>query len=424
MIRWLFALLALLAQALTLPLAVRAQDEAVLAQRGEDVAAVIRGEKAYGEVFAPVFINAVPQAQFDALVEQLRGQLGGFDRLESVAPTGTPGAGTIALRFATAIASGPLQLESAAPYRIAGLRLNAIRPVAAEGETVLDLVTALPGTTSLYLARLDGSHVLLDHNGETQLAIGSTFKLYVLSALVQSIARGERRWDDVVPLTARSFPSGQMQDWPPGTPVTLQTLATMMVSISDNTATDQLMHVLRREAVEAELLASGHADPDQALPIMSTRELFLLKLGAEEQLALYGAGNQAQRRSILAAMQQDLLDPALIQSVFADGPHHIDVEWFASAQDIAGIYRRLADDPVASAILGINPAMDRGQFGQWTFVGYKGGSEPGVLNFSWLLRDPAGAPWVLVMTWNDPAANVSEARFIGLAQQVLAETQP
>lgn len=420
MIRWLLAVLALLA----MPLAARAQDEAVITQRGEDVAAVIRGEKPYAEVFAPVFVNAVPQAQFDALVTQMRGQLGDFARLESVAATGAPGAGTIALRFATAIASGPLQLESVAPYRIAGLRLNSIRPVVSEGESTLDLVRALPGTTALYLARLDGSQVLLDHNGGAQLAIGSTFKLYVLSALVQSIGRGEHRWDEVVALTTRSFPSGQMQDWPSGTPVTLQTLATMMVAISDNTATDQLMHVLRREAVEAELIASGHSESNGALPMMTTRELFLLKLGAEEQLTRYGAGNQAQRRAILAAMQQEMLDPALIQSVFANGPHHIDVEWFASAQDIAGIYRRLVDDPVASAILGINPAMDRGQFGHWTFVGYKGGSEPGVLNFSWLLRDPAGDPWVLVMTWNDPAATVSEARFIGLAQQVLAETQP
>lgn len=420
MIRWLLALLAMVA----LPLAVQAQDSNVVTQRGEDVAAVIRGEKTYGEVFAPVFVNAVPEAQFNALVEQLRGQLGAFAGLESVEPQGSPGAGTIGLRFATAIASGPMQLEGTAPYRIAGLRLNSIRPVVAEGETVLDLVSALPGTTALYLARLDGSEVRLDHNAATQLAIGSTFKLYVLSALVQAVERGEHRWDEVARLTTRSFPSGQMQDWPINTPVTLQTLATLMVSISDNTATDQLMRVLGREAVEAELRASGHADPTAALPIMTTRELFLLKLGSEDRLTSYGTGDETTQRIILAGMQDAALDPAQIQTVFGAGPHHIDVEWFASAQDLAGIFHRLHDDPVASAILAINPAMDRGQFGQWTFAGYKGGSEPGVLNFSWLLRDPAGDPWVLVMTWNDPASNVSEARFIGLAQQVLAESQP
>jgi hypothetical protein len=419
-IRRLFVLFALLA----LPLAARAQDEAVLTRRGEDVAALIRGEIAYDQVFGPAFVNAVPEAQFDALVTQLSGQMGDFVGLESVVPEGSPGAGTISLRFATAIASGPLQLEAAPPFRIAGLRLNAFRPVAANGESTVDLVSALSGTTTLYLARLDGSQVILDHNGDRQLAIGSTFKLYVLSALVQSIARGERKWEDVVPLTERSFPSGQMQGWPPGTPVTLQTLATMMISISDNTATDQLMQVLGRDAVDAELRASGHAQPSATLPTMSTREMFLLKLGPEEQLTRYAAGNEAQRRAVLAGLDDGQLDMALMQQVFADGPHHVDVEWFASARDLAAVYRRLAGDPVASAILGINPGIDRATFGPWTFVGYKGGSEPGVLNLSWLLRDPAGQPWVLVMTWNDPAANVSETRFIGLAQQVLAESRP
>lgn len=421
MIRWLLACLALLA----LPQALRAQDAAVLAQRAEDVAAVIRGEKPYAEVFAPVFINAVPQAQFEALTGQLRDQLGPFGGLVGIepgaGPDASPGSGTITLGFRDATASGPIQLEGAAPWRVAGLRLNAIRPVAAAGQTALDLVRALPGTTSAYLARLDGGQTLLDHNGSSQMAIGSTFKLYVLSALVQAIARGEHRWDEVVPLSTRSFPSGQMQDWPQGTPVTLQTLATMMISISDNTATDQLIEVLGHVAVEAELVASGHADPDRALPIMTTRELFLLKLGDEATLAAYGSRGAAARRLILTTLQGRTLDMRHIQSVFAEGPHHIEVEWFASAQDIAAIYRRLADDPVASEILAINPGMDREQFSSWTFAGYKGGSEPGVLNFSWLLRDPAGQPWVLVLTWNNAAENVSEARLIALAQQVLAE---
>lgn len=420
MIRLFLACLALLA----LPLAARAQDGEILAERAQDVAAVIRGEALYADVFAPVFINAVPQGQFEGLTGHLRDQLGPFEGLAGIEPGAGAGAGTIALRFRDAIASGPIQLEGAAPWRVAGLRLNSIRPVAAEGQSALDLVRSLPGTTAVYLARLDGGHTLVDHNGARQLAIGSTFKLYVLSALVQAIARGERRWDEVVPLTTRSFPSGQMQDWPQGTPVTLQTLATMMIAISDNTATDQLMEVLGREAVEAEVAASEHRQPGAILPMMTTRELFLLKLGAEDQLERYGAGDAATRRAILASLAGQQLDMDQMQAVFADGPHHIDVEWFASARDIAGIYRRLADDPVASAILSINPGMDREQFGAWTFAGYKGGSEPGVLNFSWLLRDAAGRPWVLVMSWNNADENVTEARLIALAQQVLAEQQP
>lgn len=407
-----------------MPLAARAQDAEVLHQRAEDVAAVIRGEKAYEEVFAPVFVNAVPRAQFEGLTGQLRDQLGPFEGVADVVAGSAPGSGTIGLRFRDAVAGGPIQLESAAPWRVAGLRINSIRPVAAQGQSALDLVRELPGTSSVYLARLDGSRTLVNHNADLQLAIGSTFKLYVLSALVQAVARGERRWDDVVPLSERSFPSGQMQDWPADTPVTLQSLATMMVAISDNTATDQLMQVLGRAAVEAEVAASGHMQPAATLPMMTTRELFLLKLGPVEQLTRYATSDVAARRAILAGLAGQELDMSQMQAVFADGPHHIGVEWFASGRDLAGIYRRLDGDPVAAAILAINPGMDREQFGGWTFAGYKGGSEPGVLNFSWLLRDPAGAPWVLAMTWNDPAANVSEARLLALAQQVLAEQHP
>lgn len=418
--RWLLAFLVLL----TLPFSVRAQSEEVLRQRADDVAAVIRGDKPYEEVFAPVFVNAVPQSQFEALTGQLRDQLGPFNGSAQVEPGATPGSGIISLRFRDAVASGPIQLEDAAPWRVAGLRINSVRPVLAEGQTALDLVQGLPGITSVYLARLDGTRSLVAHNPDAQLAIGSTFKLYVLSALVQAMARGEREWDDVVQLTARSFPSGQMQDWPQGTPVTLQTLATMMIGISDNTATDQIMQVLGQPAIEAEVFASGHSQPEATLPMMTTRELFLLKLGPVEQLARYAAADVATRRTILAGLAGRELDMDQMQAVFADGPHHIGVEWFATARDLAAIYRRLADDPVASAILAINPGMDREQFGAWTFAGYKGGSEPGVLNFAWMLRDSTGAPWILAMTWNDPAENVSEARLIALAQQVLAENQP
>ncbi len=419
MTRLLIAILALLAIALP----AHAQSEAQLDQRAADVVAVLRGEAAYGEVFTPAFTAAVPQAQFASIGTQLSEAYGALVGLESVTPSGTLGAATITIRFERALASGPIQLEYTAPYRVAGLRLNDFAPVNDAGLSVVEQVQALPGATSILFARLDGSAVVASHNATRQMAVGSTFKLYVLSALSRSIARGEHSWDEVVPLTERSFPSGQMQEWPRGTPVTLQTLATMMIAISDNTATDQLIAVLGREAVEAELFASGHGNPAATLPFLTTRELFLLKLGEDGVLREYEAGDTAARRAILGGLQGSTLNMADVQRVFGPGPRFIDIEWFASAADLARIYARLADDPVALAILSINLGTDRSHFAAWDYVGYKGGSEPGVLNFSWLLRDAEGAYWVLTMSWNDPAAVVSEVQFLGLAQAVLGEAR-
>ena len=43
-----------------------------------------------------------------------------------------------------------------------------------------------------------------------------------------------------------------------------------------------------------------------------------------------------------------------------------------------------------AAILAINPGLAPAQRGGFAYVGYKGGSEPGVLNLTWLVRNRAG----------------------------------
>lgn len=401
----------------------QAQGDRTLTERAEDVVAVLRGEMDYEDVFDPSFVAAVPETQFRALRTQLEGQMGPLVGLAGVDHGGEAGVGTISLRFEEAIISGPIRLAPRRPHKIAGLLLNDVRPVAGNGLSAVEQIKELPGEANFLFARLDGSEVLAQHSADAQLAIGSTFKLYVLSALARSIAAGERDWSDVVELTERSFPSGVLQEWPEGSPITLHTLAAQMISISDNTATDQLMAVLGREAIEAELIASGHADPQASFPFMTTREMFLLKLSQDDALAAYAAADVDVRRASLDAMEDRELDMNQINTVFAGGPRFIDVEWFASPRDIARIYARLAQDPVVRDILSINLGMPRTHFEDWDYAGYKGGSEPGVLNFSWLLRDDDGNDWVLTMSWNNPEETVSEVRLLGIAQQALREAR-
>ncbi|MGQ9871393.1 serine hydrolase [Leptodesmis sp.] len=55
-----------------------------------------------------------------------------------------------------------------------------------------------------------------------------------------------------------------MQTWPDDSLLTVQSLAPLMISQSDNTVTDHLIHLVRREAIEA--IAPCHR------PFLSTRE--------------------------------------------------------------------------------------------------------------------------------------------------------
>jgi len=419
----LLALLALLDPAISAAQSDTAERER-LEQRAADILAVLQGEKAQEEVFADSFSAAIPPEQVQAMQQQMEGQMGALVGIESVEPTGLPGAADLSLRFEQAIASGPMQLEAAEPYKVSGLRLDRVEPVVTDTRPVLEQLRELPGATNLLLARLDGSETVLEHNADTALALGSSFKLYVLSALVQEVAAGRRAWDEVVALDTESYPSGILQDWPRGTPLTLQTLATLMISISDNTATDQLIATLGRDVVEAELRASGHSAPELTLPLLTTREMFLLKTEDDVNLGEYASLGTPERLAMLQALQQREVARDRVAQAFGGSPRALDVEWFASPRDIARIFARLVDDPVALGILGINTAIGEEAAASWNYVGFKGGSEPGVLNMSWLLRGSESEWYVLTLGWNNPDEAVSAPRLLGLARQALAAVGP
>lgn len=116
-------------------------------------------------------------------------------------------------------------------------------------EQIVQKIRALPGQTSLLVR---GNQEIVAYNADQPLAVGSAFKLLVLQALRQQIQAGQHQWDEVVRLKPewKSLPSGLLQTWPSGTPITLQSLATLMISLSENTATDALIDIVGRETLE------------------------------------------------------------------------------------------------------------------------------------------------------------------------------
>jgi len=243
---------------------------------------------------------------------------------------------------------------------------------------------------------------------------------------VQSIAAGQRHWTDIVRLdsTRRSLTSGVTQTWPAGTPVTLQTLATLMISQSDNTAADALLHTLGRENVERVQQAAGNAHAQRNVPFLSTREMFLLKSTQNSALAAqYEAGVTEVRRKVIA--QLDPMPQHDVNPDFSSGPVAIDsIEWFASAADLSRTMVWLRDrttQPTTApgrAILAVNPGLSLSTK-DWPYVGFKGGSEPGVVDLTLLLRNRSGTWYVVSAGWNNPAKAVEEATLIGLVQRAV-----
>ncbi|WP_162199472.1 serine hydrolase [Aurantiacibacter marinus] len=392
-----------------------------LAQRAENIIAAMREEMAYDAVFAQSFRDQVPEEQFRSINAQLQAQFGPLIGLETINPV-SDNAAELNIRFERGRADTVIQLEPAEPNYVFGFLIRGVEPVNDTTQSVEEALAALPGNVSLLATRLDGSDPIISYNADTPLGLGSAFKLYVLSALNQSIAAGEHSWDDIVPLSQSSFPSGILQEWPEGSPVTLHTLATLMISISDNTATDQLIAVLGRDAIEAEIAASGHSDPARMQPFMNTRELFVLKSGGPEGIDGFRDAAPDDRRRLLEALGTMIPSENDIMAAFSNGPNAIDIEWFASANDIAAIFERLrsTQDRIALGIMGVNPAVPDSELTHWDYVGFKGGSEPGVLNFSYLLQDTEGNWSVVTMGWNNPDAEVDQQQFNLIAMRAIA----
>lgn len=303
-----------------------------------------------------------------------------------------------------------------------GARLTDVPATPARGpvEEVLDALRQLPGTVSFQLRRLDPTpQVLYELNPDASLAIGSTFKLYILAALSDD----RKPWNEILPIRQDllSLPSGLLHLALPGSPMTVYELAALMLSISDNTATDHLLHHAGRSRVEQMLSLTGNAQPARSVPFLSTLEMFKLK-SDPALMGKYLAADEATRRTFLdaevRAISRDEVERGL--GNWKD-PIAIDtLEWFASASDLCRLmdHFRRKNDAVALGIMAINPGL---QFDDkvFSYVGFKGGSEPGVINLTFLLKTVDGGSYALSAGWNDPTKEVDLKLFVGLVQKVI-----
>ncbi len=398
--------------------------QSALEMRAEQVVTLINGELAPESVFTDAFLTAVPPSQLATIFQQLTSQFGAALSVENLDPAEGIRA-SLDIQLERAMARGGIAIDAADDDRISELVFQTFDHVDDSPEKIESDLSSLNGKVSAWFGPLDGGAPAIALNEADQMPLGSTFKLYVLASLAREIAQGTRAWDDQVSLNTHSFPSGMMQDWPTGAPVTLHTLASLMISISDNTATDQLIAVLGRDTVLQTVIDSGHSAPTLNTPFLTTRELFLLKGGPTDRLNAYSAANIDTRAQILSSIEDVKVSGDQIQTSFANGPSALDVEWFANASDLANLFRfmRETGDPAAFDIMAINPSMPAATRTRWAYAGYKGGSEPGVLNLTWFLTDQEGRDHAVVLSWSNGEAHLDQTALELIAQRILTHSQ-
>ena len=303
-----------------------------LAQRASDVLRLLQGEMIEEQLFDENFRNAVPPEQFRALTRQVVTQQGQPLEITSITPR-SPNSAVIKVRFERSIGTINIDLENAPPHRLSGLLLTGFEAGGNSLDEVMAAIDALPGRQGVLVQRLDGS----------------------------------------------DRPPGISQNWPDRSPVTLHTLATLMISISDNSATDTLIRVIGQDRLAGIVKATGHHKPEELRPFLMTRQASALKMPVHaNRRAAFLAAGPAEREDLLAgydsALTIDSIDPRILPSK----PRHIDQDYF----------------------------------------GYKGGSEPGVLSYNLLLRSKTGKGYAVSVNWNNNEQSLQESDLLALATRL------
>ena len=404
-------------------------DDAAISRRLTDVCTIMSGGPLrYDAVFTEQFLKQVPPPQLTMLVQQLTKEAGpctGMRIVERRSSYQVTAEATTKNGYTIPVL---LTIEQQAPFLIAGLFLRPPVKAVTNLASLQQEFSALGGRVSFMALNVTGGSVVSALDASSHLPIGSTFKLYVLGELVRAVRQKERAWTDVVRIDSgsKSLPSGRLHTWPVGAPLTLHSLAAMMISESDNTATDILIRLLGPNRIAQQMSAMGHDRPDMNAPFLTTLQAFKLKYGAQSIGRKYADAGIDERNAILRQIDTSIARDSIVPAI---SPTLVDtVEWFASTAECCRAmewFRRDAlthRDDTALQILGINPGVAIGA--SWKRVCYKGGSEPGVVNMTFLLEHPDGTWYALSGTWLDRGGNVDVTRFAGLMERAIQLLAP
>jgi beta-lactamase class A len=132
------------------------------------------------------------------------------------------------------------------------------RPPEALDARVRAEVSAFKGRVSLYAKNLDTGAVY-ELGGDERVRTASTIKVAVMVEAFARVAEGRAKWTDELHLTKEKkvAGSGILFEFGDGLRLTLRDAVTLMMTLSDNTATNLVVDVLTADAVNARMSSLG-----------------------------------------------------------------------------------------------------------------------------------------------------------------------
>jgi beta-lactamase class A len=336
------------------------------------------------EWLAPSFTDQIPATKLEIDIQQYEKALGAFVR---VAGSGKNGVYLAIFEGGTLPALIALDERG----RVVELLFRAPQTYSVDG--ALAELRSLPGQVG-FVVEENGKEIA-GSGQDKQLSAGSP-RLSVLAALAAEIARGRYRWSDTVKLQAssRSLPPGILQDWPAGSTLTIETLASLMFSIGDNTAADSIVHLIGREAI-APFAGSNE-------PFLTTRDMFVLKSKQNTELLDKWRESNSTQRAMISQLDRAPLPAA---TDLDSTSTNVDVDWRYSNRQLCDLMSRVQSLPLTSIDPGVAAPAD------WDHVAFAGGSDWGATSMTTWLVAKDGKNFCVSATWNETDRTIDQDTF-------------
>jgi hypothetical protein len=284
-----------------------------------------------------------------------------------------------------------------------------------------DKFQTLSTQSSVLLAQIDGNGVcqpLFERNSTQLRATASIFKIFVLTAAANAWMDGDIQLEQLITLVSSELALGGAINLEPlGTQFSLLEIATLMLGISDNTATDLLHETIGRDFINQSINSLGLSQPQALTPLLGISEQFHLFFSFSLSTALsYVNGSEAFQADFITNQIEPL--GALTTFPFNNESLFIGGSWQASPMDICQTFAYLRDLPegsdalfLADTALGAGVAQPEVR-NFWDRVWYKGGSLESsangllVLTHAWMLERQGENPYVIIGMANNPTGNI------------------
>jgi beta-lactamase class A len=153
------------------------------------------------------------------------------------------------------------------------------------------------GTVKIFAKNLD-TGATYSHGGEEQVRTASTIKIAVMVEAFARVAEGKAKWTDELVLTKEKKVggSGILPEFSDGLKITLRDAVNLMMTMSDNTATNLVVDHVGADAVNARMSAFGLKDIRLMRKVFGGGES---EEGKKEENKRFGLGRSSPREMVL-----------------------------------------------------------------------------------------------------------------------------